>query len=64
MAKRKRQSKKKAPKQRRPKPQSEPLPPIPDRRAMEGIMRHMVPGLGGAGTALYRRAERGDQHDC
>ena len=52
MAKRKRKSNKEAGKQRRPKPLDEPLPPIPDRRAMEGIMRQLVPELGGAGTPL------------
>ncbi len=50
--KRKRKAKKGARKQRRAKPQAGSLPPIPDRRVMEGILRELVPATGGRGGSL------------
>jgi hypothetical protein len=57
MAKKRQRKGKKARKQRRAKPQTGSLPPIPDRRVMEGILRQLVPGTGGSGTSLEAAQE-------
>jgi hypothetical protein len=52
----KRKAKKKSTKRPRRSRHREPdvlsLPPVPDRRAMEGIMRQLLPETGGTGTTL------------
>lgn len=58
MAKRKRKGKKQKAKRRRPKSKLEDSPPIPDRRAMEGVMQQMLFGLGGRGNTPLDEAQQ------
>lgn len=58
MARKKRKSKGKAAKRRpRSKAGSQSAPPLPDRRAMEGVMQHFLSGLAGADDPLDRAQE-------
>ena len=58
MSKRKRKAKKRTSKRRRrSKSNVETVPPIPDRRAMEGVMQQFLSGLGGGGDTALGRAQ-------